>query len=99
MKKILHILHLLKLLFFAEFIISFYSKLKGNGCKLKYSKPFWSSKTKAEYFYEDSLIDHRQSVETDVFELYDDIFYNQYTLKSGDIICDVVSGMGHDFYR
>ena len=74
MKKILHTLHLLKLSFFAEFILSFYSKLKVNGYKLKYLKLFWSAKTKAGYFYEDCLIDLRQSVETDVFELYKDYY-------------------------
>tara|TARA_B110000008_G_C16864026_1_gene521937 strand:- start:201 stop:1031 length:831 start_codon:yes stop_codon:yes gene_type:complete len=96
MKKILHILHLLKLSFFAEFILSLYSKLKGNGYKLQYSKPFWSAKTKAGYFYVDYLIDPRQSIETDVFGLYEDIFYNQYTPKPEDIICDIGAGMGHE---
>jgi hypothetical protein len=96
MKKILHILHLLKLSFFAEFILSLYSKLKVNGYKLKYLKLFWSAKTKAGYFYEDCLIDFRQSIETDVFGLYEDIFYNQYTPKSEDIICDIGAGMGHE---
>tara|TARA_B100000965_G_scaffold124007_1_gene102610 strand:+ start:14389 stop:15222 length:834 start_codon:yes stop_codon:yes gene_type:complete len=95
-RKLIEFINSFKLYFISEALLNTISKIIGKGYIFKYQSPFWSAKTKDKFYYVDYFIDPRQSIEEDVFGLYKDIFFNVYTPKSGDVICNIGAGMGHE---
>ena len=84
-----------KLRWFADVVLRIISKLYGHRYDFSYSKPFWAAKSNSKV-YVDYFIDPRMSVEKDICDLYRDIFYYDYTVKPGNTIVDVGSGLGHE---
>jgi FkbM family methyltransferase len=95
-RKLIEFINTSKFYFISETLLNIISKIIGQNYVFKYESPFWTAKTRDKLYYVDYFIDPRQSIEKDVFDLYKDIFFNEYTPKSGDVICNLGAGMGHE---